>query len=154
MAEPQAITSAREYETIYVLRPDVAREGQERIAARVTEVVARENGKLTTLENWGRRQLAYTVSKFRRGVYVYVRYLGGGALVNEVERNDLGQLAQVPHSEHARSMTDDRIGHGSPCGGTRVLADPGTSTRAAPMTPAETPPLAPMARLLTERHCL
>ena len=43
--------------------------------------------KLTTLENWGRRQLAYTVSKFRRGVYVYVRYLGGGALVNEVERN-------------------------------------------------------------------
>jgi len=77
----------REYETIYVLRPDVAREGQERIAARITEVVARENGKLTTLENWGRRQLAYTVSKFRRGVYVYVRYLGGGALVNEVERN-------------------------------------------------------------------
>jgi small subunit ribosomal protein S6 len=77
----------REYETIYVLRPDVAREGQERIATRITEVVARENGKLTTLENWGRRQLAYTVSKFRRGVYVYVRYLGGGALVNEVERN-------------------------------------------------------------------
>jgi small subunit ribosomal protein S6 len=77
----------REYETIYVLRPDVAREGQERIAARITEVVARENGKLTTLENWGRRQLAYTVSKFRRGVYVYVRYLGGGVLVNEVERN-------------------------------------------------------------------
>ena len=53
----------------------------------MTEVVARESGKLTTLENWGRRQLAYTVSKFRRGVYVYVRYLGGGALVAEVERN-------------------------------------------------------------------
>ena len=77
----------REYETIYVLRPDVARDSQERIASRVSEVVSRESGKLTTLENWGRRQLAYTVSKFRRGVYVYVRYLGGGALVAEVERN-------------------------------------------------------------------
>lgn len=77
----------REYETIYVLRPDVTRDSQERIATRLSEVVTRENGKLTTLENWGRRQLAYTVSKFRRGVYVYVRYLGGGALVAEVERN-------------------------------------------------------------------
>ena len=37
--------------------------------------------------------------------------------------------------EHAGSMTDDRIGHGSPCGGTRVLADPGTSTRAAHISP-------------------
>jgi small subunit ribosomal protein S6 len=78
---------AREYETIYVLRPDVSRENQERIAGRITEVVSRDNGKLTSLENWGRRQLAYTVSKFRRGVYVYVKYLGGGALVAEVERN-------------------------------------------------------------------
>ncbi|MFO7180255.1 MAG: 30S ribosomal protein S6 [Pseudomonadota bacterium] len=78
---------AREYETIYVLRPDVTREAQERIAARVSETVAREGGKLTNLENWGRRQLAYTVSKFRRGVYVYVRYLGNGALVAELERN-------------------------------------------------------------------
>jgi small subunit ribosomal protein S6 len=84
VALPQRV---REYETIYVLRPDVARENQERIATRLTEVVARENGKLTTLENWGRRQLAYTVSKFRRGVYVYLKYLGGGALVAEVERN-------------------------------------------------------------------
>jgi small subunit ribosomal protein S6 len=77
----------REYETIYVLRPDVTRESQERIAARVGEAVGRESGKLTSLENWGRRQLAYTVKKFRRGVYVYVRYLGGGALVSEIERN-------------------------------------------------------------------
>lgn len=78
---------AREYETIYVLRPDVARESQERIAARLSEVVQRESGKMTSLENWGRRQLAYTVSKFRRGVYVYLKYLGGGALVSELERN-------------------------------------------------------------------
>lgn len=84
VAVPQRV---REYETIYVLRPEVARESQERIAARLSEVVSRESGKLTALENWGRRQLAYTVAKYRRGVYVYVKYLGGGALVAEVERN-------------------------------------------------------------------
>lgn len=77
----------REYETIYVLRPEVTRENQERIANRVTEAVTRESGKLTALENWGRRQLAYAVTKYRRGVYIYLKYLGGGAAVAEVERN-------------------------------------------------------------------
>jgi small subunit ribosomal protein S6 len=88
MAEVQtAGRKAREYETIYVLRPDVSRETQERIASRIEEVVGREGGKLTAVENWGRRQLAYTVAKCRRGVYIYSKYVGGGPLVNEIERN-------------------------------------------------------------------
>ena len=70
---------AREYETIYVLRPDVAKDSQEKIAQRVGEAVTREGGKLTTIENWGRRQLAYAVKKVKRGVYVYAKYVGGGA---------------------------------------------------------------------------
>jgi small subunit ribosomal protein S6 len=78
---------AREYETIYVLRPDVAKENQEKINQRVGEAVVREGGKLTSVENWGRRQLAYAVKKAKRGVYVYVKYVGGGAAVAEVERN-------------------------------------------------------------------
>lgn len=77
----------REYETIYILRPDVSRESQERIASRLSEVVTRQDGRLETFENWGRRQLAYTVSKFRRGVYVHLKYLGGGELVSEIERS-------------------------------------------------------------------
>ena len=59
MATTQAAgLHAREYETIYVLRPDVARESQEKIAQRMGEAVTREGGKMTTIENWGRRQLA------------------------------------------------------------------------------------------------
>lgn len=88
MAQTQAAgVHAREYETIYVLRPDVAKDSQEKIAQRVGEAVAREGGKLTTIENWGRRQLAYAVKKAKRGVYVYTKYIGGGAAVAEVERN-------------------------------------------------------------------
>jgi len=89
VAEAQAVASlhkAREYETIYVLKPDVTRETQEKIATRLEEVVGRENGKLTQVDNWGRRQLAYPVAKHRRGVYVYVKYVGGGPLVSELER--------------------------------------------------------------------
>jgi len=87
MPETQSPARVREYETIYILKPDVARDAQEKIATRLTEVLSRENGKLTQIENWGRRALAYPVAKQRRGVYVYLKYLGGGGLVSEIERN-------------------------------------------------------------------
>jgi small subunit ribosomal protein S6 len=53
----------------------------------VAEVVGRENGTLIKVETWGRRKLAYVVAKQRRGVYYYLKYLGGGAVVAELERN-------------------------------------------------------------------
>jgi small subunit ribosomal protein S6 len=81
------VARAREYETIYILRPDTSKEAQERVAARMNEVLTRENGRLTSIENWGRRGLAYPVAKQKRGVYVYLRYLGAGGLVSELERN-------------------------------------------------------------------
>src|SRR6185312_13169587 len=43
--------------------------------------------KVVKVESWGRRRLAYPIGKQRRGVYVYVKYVGGGGLVAEVERN-------------------------------------------------------------------
>jgi small subunit ribosomal protein S6 len=78
---------AREYETIYILRPDIDADSAERIGSRLAEVVGRESGRLTKVETWGRRRLAYDIAKHRRGVYVYLKYLGGGKVVSEVERN-------------------------------------------------------------------
>jgi len=77
----------KEYETIYILRPDVDADAAERVQARVAEVIARENAKLVKVEAWGRRKLAYPVAKHKKGVYVYVKYVGRGGLVNELERN-------------------------------------------------------------------
>lgn len=77
----------RLYEAIYILRPDVSRDAAEKVSARVQEVVQKGNGQLTRVEHWGRRLLAYEVEHNKRGVYVYVNYLGDGALVAELERN-------------------------------------------------------------------
>src|SRR6185295_7444290 len=78
---------AREYETIYILRPDIDAYSAERIGSRLAEVVGREAGRLTKVESWGRRRLAYDIGKQRRGVYMYLKYLGGGKVVAEIERN-------------------------------------------------------------------
>jgi len=78
---------AREYETIYILRPDIDADSAEKLGTRLADVVTREKGRLTKVEAWGRRRLAYDIGKQRRGVYMYLKYLGGGKVVSEIERN-------------------------------------------------------------------
>jgi small subunit ribosomal protein S6 len=77
---------AREYETIYVLRPNIDKEVAGEVASRVAEAIKGNEGKLTQAELWGQRRLAYPIARHFRGTYVYVKYLGKGPAVSEVER--------------------------------------------------------------------
>lgn len=97
----------REYETIYILRPDIDADTADKVAQRVSEVVDREQGRLVKFESWGRRKLAYEVAKQRKGVYVYVKYLGKGGLVHELERNlRLADAVLKHHTVVVRSDVD------------------------------------------------
>ncbi len=89
MAEATVLArpGARDYEAIYILRPDIEPDAAAKVSNRVSEVLARENAKLIKVESWGRRKLAYPVRKFRRGIYVYLRFHGETSLVQEFERN-------------------------------------------------------------------
>ena len=78
---------AREYETIYILRPDVDNAAAEKVVDRAKDVIARLDGTLTKLDNWGKRKLAYPIQKSNRGIFVYLKYVGYGDLVAELERN-------------------------------------------------------------------
>ncbi|MDH3199537.1 MAG: 30S ribosomal protein S6 [Myxococcales bacterium] len=78
---------AREYETIYILRPDVDNATAEKVVGRARDVVKRLGGTLTKLDNWGKRRLAYPIEKNTRGIFVYLKYVGFGDLVAELERN-------------------------------------------------------------------
>lgn len=78
---------AREYETIYILRPDVDNATAEKVVRRASDVVKRLGGTLTKLDNWGKRRLAYPIKKKTRGIFVYLKYVGFGDLVAELERN-------------------------------------------------------------------
>jgi small subunit ribosomal protein S6 len=81
------VAKTKEYETIYILRPDIDADTADKVQARVSDVVQREQGRMLKVESWGRRKLAYPVARHRKGVYVYVRYIGKGGLVGELERN-------------------------------------------------------------------
>jgi small subunit ribosomal protein S6 len=85
----EAATSARAsaYETIYILAPETSTADAEKVADRFGEVVDRLGGKLTRIDNWGKRRLAYPIRKATRGVFVYVKFAGVDGVVAEVERN-------------------------------------------------------------------
>lgn len=77
---------AREYETIYVLRPTVDKETVGALTTKAVDAIKGRNGHVTELEFWGRRRLAYMIQRHHRGVYIYLKYLGRGDLVAELER--------------------------------------------------------------------
>ncbi len=78
---------AREYELVYILTPQVDADDAEKISTRLQEVVVRLGGKITKVDQWGRRKLAYPINKATRGVFVCVRMVGYNDLVAEIERN-------------------------------------------------------------------
>ena len=77
----------REFETIFILRPDTNQDGIQLVNTRVRGVIDQMGGKLLKLDNWGKRKLAYEVKKQLKGIYLYWQYLGTPGVVEEIERN-------------------------------------------------------------------
>jgi small subunit ribosomal protein S6 len=79
--------TSREYETIYILRPDTPNDGVGTINQRVRQIMEQMGGKVLKLDNWGKRKLAYEVKKQLKGIYLYWHYLANPGVVEEIERN-------------------------------------------------------------------
>ncbi|HVV48718.1 MAG TPA: 30S ribosomal protein S6 [Polyangia bacterium] len=77
----------REYETIYILRPDSTTDVIAQVNQKIRGVVETGGGTLLKVDNWGKRKLAYEVKKQLKGIYLFFSYLGTAGLVEEVERN-------------------------------------------------------------------
>jgi small subunit ribosomal protein S6 len=84
---PQSASHVREYETIYVIKQDVADDVAIAFMNKMKGVVEREGGKHLKMTNWGRRKLAWERNKQPKGMFIHHRYLGKPGLVAEYERN-------------------------------------------------------------------
>ncbi|MEW6264198.1 MAG: 30S ribosomal protein S6 [Thermodesulfobacteriota bacterium] len=77
----------RRYETLLLLSPDLAPEELEQIKQKQTDIIARMQGRIIRGEDWGRRRLAYPVSRQMYGLYLLYDYMGSPELLAEFERN-------------------------------------------------------------------
>jgi small subunit ribosomal protein S6 len=76
----------RNYEIIFIVRPDATEEDVEKLISQMEGVVTGTGGKIEKVEKMGRRRLAYRVAKQREGIYVLFRLQGSGDTVKEFER--------------------------------------------------------------------
>jgi small subunit ribosomal protein S6 len=76
----------RDYELMYIVRPDVDDDGLRAAVDSVKSLVEGQGGEVTKTTMWGKRRLAYEVQHLRDGHYVIVEMRLDGAKVAPVER--------------------------------------------------------------------
>jgi small subunit ribosomal protein S6 len=77
----------REYETVYIVRPDISDDDTDRLVDRVRSVIRNHDGKIVEINNWGKRRLAFEIAKQQKGIYFRWRYVSNNDCVAELERN-------------------------------------------------------------------
>lgn len=76
----------REYELMYVVRPDLDEDGLRGAVESVQGLVEGQGGEVITTTPWGKRRLAYEIGGLRDGHYVIVEFRGDGARLRDLER--------------------------------------------------------------------
>jgi len=77
----------RKYETVVISDPDLQDQARAELLDKIRNIIARENGILLDVDDWGSKKLAYEIRKKLRGHYFCLTYGGTGDLVKELERN-------------------------------------------------------------------
>jgi len=74
------------YETLFITASALSSEEQTALAEKFSGLIEKLGGKVTKLDNWGKRVFAYPINKQTEGYYTLLEYTGDGALVSELER--------------------------------------------------------------------
>ena len=76
----------REYETTFIVQPEISSEGIEAICGRLDGILESQGAGRLLYDDLGRRRLAYEIRKFQKGHYLTLMYLDEGKVVPEIER--------------------------------------------------------------------
>lgn len=76
----------REYELMYIVRPNLEPEQYEALQERVNGLIAANGGEMTNLDIWGRRKLGYPIKHETDGYYVVLTFKGEEELIRELDR--------------------------------------------------------------------
>jgi small subunit ribosomal protein S6 len=76
----------RTYELMFIVRPDMAEEEQDKLISTLESAVTSTGGSVKSVERLGKRRLAYTVRRFQDGLYILLTVEGSGELIHELER--------------------------------------------------------------------
>ena len=74
------------YETMYILRPDIAEEEVIKHIEKYNKTLENNGGKVLDSQMRGKRRLAYPIAKHREGIYVQLSHQGDGQHIAKIEK--------------------------------------------------------------------
>ncbi|MCI0471158.1 MAG: 30S ribosomal protein S6 [Candidatus Aminicenantes bacterium] len=76
----------RKYEIGFIINPESSEEEVKKVVDSVVESIKRNNGIIENVDEWGRRQMAYSIGRHNEGFYVFINADLPGAAFFDIER--------------------------------------------------------------------
>ena len=73
------------YETVFIINPSVEEAGVKELTQKFSDLI-NSDGKVESVEEMGKRKLAYEIKKNSEGIYVLINFEANPALIKELER--------------------------------------------------------------------
>ena len=77
----------RDYELVLVFNPQVTEDGVDAAIGKLSQLVTENGGTFSTVEQWGKRKLAYPIKSFMEGSYALTHFKLKPRLTKELEAN-------------------------------------------------------------------
>lgn len=79
--------SLTNYETIYILSPDITEVNNLSIVNYYKVLIKERGGKNIYIQHRGKRHLSYNIKNFYDGIYVQMNYQGNGDIVRMLDKS-------------------------------------------------------------------
>lgn len=76
-----------QYEVLYIIAPDLDEEAMRASIEKYKEIVASNGGEVVSVDEWGKKKLAYEIDYKTEGYYVLMSFNAAPEFPKELERN-------------------------------------------------------------------
>lgn len=73
------------YETVFIINPSVEEAGVKELTQKFSDLI-NSDGKVESVEEMGKRKLAYEIKKNSEGIYMLINFEANPTLIKELER--------------------------------------------------------------------
>ncbi len=74
------------YETIFIIDSLLKTEEIQSIVSKYERFISANGGQIETVEEWGKKRLAYEIKKRQYGYYVLIRFTGPATMIKQLDR--------------------------------------------------------------------
>ena len=75
------------YEVLYIINAGLDEEATKALIERFSGIITDNGGTVVSIDEWGKRKLAYLIEDMSEGYYVLMQFEAEGTLPVELERN-------------------------------------------------------------------